>query len=304
MSAELPRELREYAYTPDRFAALSDELTRFADERVCVLEGSTFASVSGVRVAADELPGLVEEVRARVPADKHPHWWLDPETEPADAAERLLELGLRTPSDEHEWLQAVVTTEPPAETPGVDVRRVETPAEFVQARTILWDVAGRDEAWRARERPRLESMFEAHERSGTLSHFVAYLDGKPAATASSVHSDRGSFLIGGCVLPEARGHGLYRALVRARWDAAVERGRPALISHAVPETSYPILKRLGFVDAGRLRRLEDPQTCSGASGGRSGARPGATGGASGTTVGSSGSGSSKPATPSTSSATK
>lgn len=257
MTAQLPRELREYVQAPDRYALLSGEITRFADERVCVLVGNAFASVSGVRVPADELPGLVEEVRDRVPEGKELHWWLDPGTEPADAAMQLLELGLSTPSDGHEWLHAVVTTEPPDETPGVDVRRVDTAAAFAEARTILWDVAGRNEAWRARERPNLEAMFETQRQSGALSHFVGYLDGTPVATASSVHSDRGSFLIGGCVLPEARGRGLYRALVRARWEDAVERGHPALISYTVPETSYPILTRLGFLDAGRMRRLED-----------------------------------------------
>jgi hypothetical protein len=257
VSARLPRELREYAQAPDRFALLSGELERIADERVCVLLGNAFASVSGVRVPAAELAGLVEEVRARVPEGRELHWWLDPGTEPTDAAERLIELGLTAPSDGHEWLNAVVATRPPAGAPGVDVRRVETPAAFAEARTVLWDVVGRGDEWRERERPKLKSIFEAHTRSGALSHFVGYLDGKPVATGSAVHSDRGSFLIGGCVLPEARGRGLYRALVRARWDAAVERGRPALISFTVPETSYPILRRLGFADAGRMRRLED-----------------------------------------------
>jgi hypothetical protein len=262
VTAQLPRELREYVEAPDRFALPSGEVERFADERVCVLVGSGFASVSGVRVPAAELAVLVAEVRARVPGGREVHWWLDPRTEPADAGERLLELGLAPPADGHEWLNAVVATGPPAGAPGVDVRRVETAAGFAQARTILWDVAGRDEAFRARARRELESTFEAHRRAGSPTHFVAYLDGEPAGTASSVHSERGSFLIGGCVLPGARGCGLYRALVRTRWEEAVERGRPALISYAVPETSYPILRRLGFADAGRMRRLEDPSYTS------------------------------------------
>ena len=33
-------------------------------------------------------------------------------------------------------------------------------------------------------------------------------------------------------LPDARGRGAYRALVRARWDDAVRRGTPALVVHA------------------------------------------------------------------------
>ena len=48
-----------------------------------------------------------------------------------------------------------------------------------------------------------------------------------------------------------------RALVRTRWDEAVRRGTPALVVHAAP-TSEPILRRLGFEEVCRLRRLRDP----------------------------------------------
>ncbi|MDX6476645.1 MAG: hypothetical protein QOH95_2156, partial [Gaiellaceae bacterium] len=89
--------------------------------------------------------------------------------------------------------------------------------------------------------------------------FLARLDGRPAATAMALPSARGVYLIAGATAPWARGRGLYRALVRARWDYAVERGTPALVSTADPDTSYPILKRVGFEDVCTIRRLEDPQ---------------------------------------------
>ena len=57
----------------------------------------------------------------------------------------------------------------------------------------------------------------------------------------------------------ARGRGAYRAIVRARWDAAVARGTPALVTHADPATSGPILRRCGFRFVCELRRLEDPR---------------------------------------------
>jgi hypothetical protein len=47
------------------------------------------------------------------------------------------------------------------------------------------------------------------------------------------------------VAEEARGCGVYRALVRARWDEAVARGTPALVVQA-GQMSRPILERLGF----------------------------------------------------------
>ncbi len=87
--------------------------------------------------------------------------------------------------------------------------------------------------------------------------FLATLDGRPAATAMSIPSERGVFLIAGATATWARGRGLYRALVRARWDDAVARGTPALVTQANPDTSYPILKRLGFADVCEIVRLED-----------------------------------------------
>jgi hypothetical protein len=45
--------------------------------------------------------------------------------------------------------------------------------------------------------------------------------------------------------------------VRARWELAVERGTPALVTQADPGTSYPILRRLGFQDVCDINRLED-----------------------------------------------
>src|SRR5207237_6582272 len=91
--------------------------------------------------------------------------------------------------------------------------------------------------------------------NGVPVGFVATLDGRPAAAATALPSTRGVFLIAGATAPWARGHGLYRALVRARWDYAVERGTPVLVTQANPATSYPILKRLGFEDVCEITRV-------------------------------------------------
>lgn len=45
--------------------------------------------------------------------------------------------------------------------------------------------------------------------------------------------------------------------MRARWDYAVERGTPALVTEAMVDTSYPILRRLGFVEVCTIWRLEE-----------------------------------------------
>ena len=58
------------------------------------------------------------------------------------------------------------------------------------------------------------------------------------------------------MLPEARGRGAYRALVRARWEHAAERGTPLLVVQA-GAMSGPVLTRLGFETHGELGLLVD-----------------------------------------------
>jgi hypothetical protein len=45
-------------------------------------------------------------------------------------------------------------------------------------------------------------------------------------------------------------------LIRARWDYAVGQGTPALVVHANPKTSYPILRRAGFEAVCEIACLE------------------------------------------------
>jgi GNAT superfamily N-acetyltransferase len=76
------------------------------------------------------------------------------------------------------------------------------------------------------------------------------------ATSYAAFGDAGVNLFGGSVLPEARGRGVYRALVQARWEAAVARGTPALTVQA-SRMSRPICERLGFVFVAPVRVFVD-----------------------------------------------
>lgn len=250
--------LREFAQSPDRFTRIPADVDRFADARVCILQGSTWAAISGVRVEADEVAALVAEVRERVPPGKTPTWWLDPGSRPADLHERLVALGLSEPRDRGSLLHAVACiAEPPAAPAGVEVSRVDTFDDFLAAYDVMWEAFATPTERREAQRPHLESEFEAAISADVPVTFLAHLNGRPAGVGRSVYSDRGAFLIAGSVAEWARGSGVYRALVRARWDDAVARGTPALVTEAMPDTSYPILKRIGFVDVCTIRRLED-----------------------------------------------
>ena len=67
-------------------------------------------------------------------------------------------------------------------------------------------------------------------------------------------------MIGGGVVPQARGRGVYRELVQARWDDAVAAGTPALCTQA-GRMSRPVLEPLGFQAVAEQEVLLDPTTC-------------------------------------------
>lgn len=229
-----------------------------------MLQGPTWASVVDVHVAPDALPELIEEVRRRVPAGKWTVWRIGPSSEPADLAERLLASGFREPEDRAPTLNVVVCVEAPAAPVDVQVRRVESFEDYVVSMEAMWEAFATPPHRKEEQRRYVRTTYESARQAGTPVSFLAYVDGRPAGVGRSVYSEHGVLLIAGSVVPWARGRGVYRALVRARWDDAAERGTPALVTHAVPTTSYPILKRIGFRDICSARRLEDPGVQPGA----------------------------------------
>jgi len=250
--------LREYAETPDRFAPIPDgsSVTRFADERICVIQGPTWAGISGLRLREEELDEVIELVRELVPAEKRTVWWIGPSAKPENIVALLEARGFRPAEDGPEVRALALTAPPPDPEPGIEVRRVETYDDFIASREVQWDAFEIPEKRREQQREHLRTDFDESLRHGTPVGFLALLDGRPGATGLAIPSERGVFLIAGSTALWARGRGLYRALVRARWDYAVERGTPALVTEALVDTSYPILQRLGFVEVCTIRRLE------------------------------------------------
>jgi hypothetical protein len=253
-------ELREYAEIPDRFADVPEgsSVTRFDDGRVCIIQGKTWASIAGVSVGPDEVDAVIEQTRSLVPPDKHCTWWLGPTVQPPDLVQQLRSRGFGVPPDGVAIVKALLLTRPPsAPAPGIEVHEIDTFEDFEAARQVQWEAFDIPEERRAQQRSHLRDDWEESQRLGVPVAFLATLEGEPASTGMAVPSDRGVFLIGGATAPRARGHGLYRSVVHARWLYAVERGTPAVVTQAVPDTSYPILKHLGFEDVCDVQRLED-----------------------------------------------
>jgi len=111
------------------------------------------------------------------------------------------------------------------------------------------------------DRRGLQAIFEARlrlqqEERTVLRQWVAYIDAEPVGTGRGMLLTHGINLSGAAVLPSARGHGVYRALIRHRWQDAVARGTPALTVQA-GSMSTPILEQLGFVTVARTEHLRD-----------------------------------------------
>jgi GNAT superfamily N-acetyltransferase len=181
-------------------------------------------------------------------------WWLGEQTTPGDLADYLLELGLE-PDDPPELRSLTIATAPVGEPEvEVDVRRVSTFEELLQALEIDWEAFGIAEDERELRREEAKEAWPRYQVESTLSTYLAFVEEKPVGFARDVFTRHGVVMLGGATLPEARGQGVYTALVLARWQHAAERGAQRLVVSAGPH-SAPILEHLGFEPVGRVRLL-------------------------------------------------
>ena len=133
---------------------------------------------------------------------------------------------------------------------------VETAAEYAATIEIDWEVWQLSEEERAARRAVELDRWEPVHRAGVVHHYAAFVDGERVGFGRAIDMVGAVGLFGGAVLPEARGRGAYRALVRARWEHAAERGTPLLVVQA-GAMSEPVLTRLGFESHGEIDLLVD-----------------------------------------------
>lgn len=207
------------------------------------------------------IPRAVESTRAlaRERGKTVLAWWIAPEHD--HLAPQLEALGIvneDTPGFEAvENAMALVT--PPKHSGGesVETKRVESFEEYHAAAHVSMEAFAMPAAMRAEietELPRRYEEVQHPDHPGR--NFVALIDGRVVGGASAVLADAGVNLFGGSVHPDARGRGVYGALVRARWELAVERGTPALTIQA-GRMSRPIAEHLGFTLVAPARLFVD-----------------------------------------------
>lgn len=199
------------------------------------------------RLRADEVDEAREEIHSHLRAKGRfaCTWEVGTHATPPDLVDRLLALGLVDDEPTALAVGMVLTEHPAQAPPGVEVRRAETDEEHLAAARIAAIAFGSP---MPTEPPT--------ERDPNNPVYLAYVDGEPVARASASFGEHAVSLFGGSTLPEARGRGAYRALVAARWEDAVARDTPVLITQASP-MSRPILARLGFREVCEIRILLD-----------------------------------------------
>lgn len=234
--------LRAFAQDPPAFLPTLPGATVVDDPRFYLVVNPTGARATVCRLRTDDVAAVFDEIRERAP-DARVIWITDGGPEAA-----LRELGCRNrEAPLTSYVTAMATNTEPPRIDDIEVRHVETYEEFIVAMRVSADGWGRT----APEDP--NAVWERHQQRGGLD-WIAWSEGEPIAYAGAIPGPRGLFLTGGVTLPEARGRGAYRALVRARWDQAVRLGTPALVVHA-EEASRRVLERIGFERVGPIVEL-------------------------------------------------
>lgn len=227
-----------------------DRLVEIMGLRVFLGGGVPDGMVFPERIRPAQLRAVVREVRQRLRHEGCARgvWFVPEAADPADLAVRLQGLGL-TPNEQPPFeprYASMVAVEPPPSGPSdVDVNRVRTFEEFLAAQRVAANAFGVDDELRSAFEARAARLWPFHSEHGERATFVATISGEVVGFADAAFGKTAVYLRGSATHPDYRGRGIYRSMVRARWEAAVARRTPALTVGAGAQ-SRPILERLGF----------------------------------------------------------
>jgi len=220
------------------------------DKRQVAVEGAVLTLTLGntaqlVHIEAErfDVPKAVAEIRALGRRHEKPSlaWWITcadewaiPELQAAGLVNRDV-----VPYEAVEHALAL-DSQPKRQAPSdVDVRVVDTWEQYTKFYEVIAEVFGTPLIAEDVQRGRWKTD---GQRGCTI---VASLDGQIVGAAAALYGPVAVTLLAGAVLPQARGRGVYTAMVHARWRVAVERGTPALTIQA-GRLSRPICERMGF----------------------------------------------------------
>jgi hypothetical protein len=246
--------LREVAEYPNSFGPLAEGDERIDTGRytLCIGTGKKWNTVQRQRFPLEEVDAVIAEVRATLrERGRTQTQWEVGSSAPVGLVDALLERGVARDKEPYA-VALVLTSEPPPIPEGLVARRAENFEEYLAANAVQWEAFEVPEEDIAEAREMLPRRYEA---TPNTTHAV-WLDGEIVCAGTSAPTEHGLLLYGGATVPRARGRGAYKALNRARWDDAVARGAPALITQG-GSMSRPILEKLGFERVGEVHMLLD-----------------------------------------------
>lgn len=176
-------------------------------------------------------------------------WIVGPWTRPADLPERLLAKGLRFGRAVYGMVRQSAFPEAAPRDPRLTVERIgeEGAAEWARTYGKVWGLPAAAAA-------STERSVRGTVAEGGRAHFLARFDGIPAGIGSLAFLGRSGYLFDSGVIPEYRRKGVFRALVECRGQEASSRGLEILTLFAFGDTSFPLLRKMGFETV-----LESPQ---------------------------------------------
>jgi GNAT superfamily N-acetyltransferase len=262
---DISAALREFAEEPEAFIEAPAPARRITTPRYSIVlsPSTSHSTVSRVRTTAQDLDATIDEIRATL--REHGYvgnvWYVGPSCRPAGLADLLKARGFvpaeRPPFEPAFTSMALVAPPPPVpEGAGIEARLVGNLDEYVQALRIGMEVFQESEEASAAWLAAAPALWAQQDGVNRFTH-IAFLDGRPVAFGFAATAAAGVMLGGSGVLEAARGRGVYRALLAARWLEATKIGKPGLVIHA-GAMSRPILERCGFEALCHIDALEDP----------------------------------------------
>ncbi|MBL9041273.1 MAG: GNAT family N-acetyltransferase [Myxococcales bacterium] len=211
-------------------------------------EGPHGTVVQRFRMAQDEVPQTLAEIRERMRKEGRTEalFEVGPSATPADLPAQLHALGVAPFALEPQTVSLLLSNPAPDFLPpwpdSVRIKRVEDFDSYRESQRVFWQCFGYtpDDFETA-----VRKDYDCYQGSPLWTRFSASIEGAIVGAGDVVFTPEAAVLCGGATLPSYRSHGVYRALLSARYEEACRRGTPHLLTQA-GHMSQPILLRLGF----------------------------------------------------------
>jgi hypothetical protein len=210
-----------------------------------------------LRLSECDVDRTVDEVRAIYAREGRTQitWEVSDASTPGDLLTRVEKMGM-TPDADPVVVGVAMSRELPgaAGSTSLTVRPVTTLQDFAAAEEVYNSAFGMEGA--VADDAELAARYEAFFATPGFRRYVASDGGRVVAAADAASLRGTAILCTAATLPDARGKGAFRALVRARWLDAVKAGEPTLVAQAAP-MSRPIFKKMGFDEIVKIHVFVD-----------------------------------------------